>query len=83
MARFKWIEWNLLKIAAHGLTREDVEYAFAHRRGPHQERADESYETVGRVPSGRLILIIWRYDEEFDAMSEDAVVEVVFVITAF
>ena len=36
MARFKWIEWNLDKVAAHGLTCEDVERAFENR-----------YETVG------------------------------------
>jgi hypothetical protein len=51
--------------------------------GPHQERQEGSYETVGRTPSGRLILIVWRYDEEFDALGQDYVVEVVFVITAY
>ena len=28
MRRFKWIEWNLQKIAAHGLSAEEVEAAF-------------------------------------------------------
>lgn len=83
MVRFKWIEWNLLKIEAHGLGPEEVEHAFEHRAGPHQERDDGSYETVGRTSSGRLILIVWRYDEEFDALGQDYVVEVVFVITAY
>ena len=83
MVRFKWIEWNLLKIAGHGLSKEEVEHAFEHRVGPHQEREDESYETIGRTESGRLIVIVWRYNEEFDALAEDFVVEVAFVVTAY
>ena len=82
MTRFKWVEWNLEKIDAHGLSYEDVEHAYEHRIGLHQERDDGSYETVGTTPSGRVILIVWRYDREFDALSEDNVIEVVFVITA-
>lgn len=83
MVRFKRIEWNLRKIEAHGLGPEEVEHAFEHRIGPHQEREDASVETVGRTPSGRLILIVWRYDEEFDVLGQDSVIEVVFVITAY
>jgi len=30
-----------------------------------------------------VILIVWRYDEEFDALGEDYVVQAVFVITAY
>lgn len=81
--RFKWVEWNLAKIAAHGLAPWEVEYAWSHRRGPHQERDDGSFETVGRTPSGRWVLIVWRYDEEFELLERDHVAEVVFVITAF
>ena len=83
MARFKWTEWNLDKIAAHRLTPDDVEYAFEHRIGPHQERRDESFETTGRTASGRVVLIVWRYDEEFDSLEEAGASDVVFVITAF
>ena len=56
MARFKWLEPNLAKVAAHGLGAEDVEYAYEHRIGPHQERDDGSFETLGRTPSGRVIV---------------------------
>jgi uncharacterized DUF497 family protein len=83
VVRFKWIEWNRLKIAAHGLTVKEVEVAFANRVGGHRECEDESFETFGRTPSGRLILIVWKFDEEFDALSEDFVIEVVFVVTAY
>jgi uncharacterized DUF497 family protein len=81
--RFRWIEWNLGKIAAHGLTFEEVERAFERHVGPHQERSDGSFETVGMTPSGRAIMIIWRYDEEMDLLEDDGTTEVVFVITAF
>jgi hypothetical protein len=81
--RFKWNDWNIDKIAAHGLSYEEVEYAFKHRAGAHAEREDNSYETMGRMPSGRRILIVWRYDEEYDALGEDFVVEVIFVITSY
>ncbi len=79
--RFKWIEWNLDKIAAHRLGREDVEYAFEHCLGVHQERDDGSYETIGPTPSGRLIFVVWRYDDDAWQAAEGA--EIVFVITAF
>ena len=83
MPRFKWIEWNLDKIAGHGLSFEEVEYAFENRVGLHQEREDGSFETIGVTPSGRGILIVWRYDEEIDTVEDDGTTEVVFVITAF
>lgn len=83
MPRFKWIEWDLDKIASHGLSFEDIEYAFEHGPEDHQERADGSFETIGVTPSGRRILIVWRYDEEFAALEAGHVEDVVFVITAF
>jgi hypothetical protein len=83
VVRFKWIEWNLDKIAAHNLSPEEVEYAYDHRLGLHQEREDGSYETSGATASGRMILIVWRYDEEFEALEEEQVVSVIFVITAY
>lgn len=83
MVRFKWIEWNLDKVAAHGLTSEDVEYAFENRLGQHQERRDGSYETVGTTPSGRILLIVWRYDDVFDPLENSGATDAIFVITAF
>jgi hypothetical protein len=83
VTRFKWGEWNLSKIAAHGLSAQDVEYAYEHARGAHLEREDGAYETVGPTPSGRVILIVWRYNDEFDALKDDYVIQVVFVITAY
>ena len=83
MRRFRWIEWNLDKIAAHGLTYEDVEHAVEHHIGPHQERSDGSYETIGATPAGRVIVVVWRYHEEFDPLEDEGTAEAIFVVTAF
>lgn len=63
MRRFKWIEWNLQKIAAHGLSAEEVEAAFE-RVYQLDERRDGSFRMFAEVPSGRRIWVIWRYDRE-------------------
>lgn len=83
MARFKWDDWNLAKIAAHGLSSDEVEHAYEHAVGAHARREDDSYETFGATPSGRVILIVWRTNDEFDALEEGSVIQVVFVITAY
>ena len=85
MRRFKWIEWNLQKIAAHGLSAEEVEAAFD-RVYQLDERRDGSFRMFAEVPSGRRIWVIWRYDRE-DEQVPDVFGEVdeasVFVITAY
>jgi hypothetical protein len=42
--RFKWIEWNLQKIAAHGFSAEGVEAAF-------DSNASTSLTSVATAPS--------------------------------
>jgi len=63
MRRFKWIEWNLQKIAAHSLSADEVEAAFD-RVYQLDERRDGSYRMFAEAPSGRRIWVIWRYDHE-------------------
>ncbi len=88
MRRFRWIEWNLQKIAAHSLSREDVETAFD-RVFSLAERRDGSRQMFAETPSARRIWVIWRYDREVEGVvdatgtyfdSEDAPI---FVITAY
>jgi len=85
MRRFKWIEWNLQKIAAHGLSAEEVEAAFE-RVYQLEDRRDGSFRMFAEVPSGRRIWVIWRYDQE-DEQVPDVFGEVeespIFVITAY
>jgi hypothetical protein len=85
MRRFKWIEWNLQKIDAHGLSAEEVEAAFDNVFSL-RERRDGSFEMFATTPSGRRIWVIWRYDREADDVP-DALADLadlpVFVITAY
>ena len=79
MVKFKWIEWNLRKIAAHHLSTREVEFAWHHRYGDDEyDHAEHGryYESYGPCPSGRVIKIVWRWDTA-------GIVEVVFVVTAF
>jgi hypothetical protein len=85
MRQFKWIEWNPEKIAAHGLSAEEVEAAFD-RVFSLQERKDGSSQMFAATPSGRRIWVIWRCDRE-DEEIPDVFGELgevpIFVITAY
>ncbi len=84
MRRFTWIEWNLQKIDAHGLSANEVEAAFD-RVFELQQRKDGSFQMLAATPSGRKIWVIWRYDREDDI--PDIFGELgevpIFVITAY
>ena len=85
MRQFKWIEWNLQKIDAHGLSAEEVEAAFDHVFSLHQRR-DGSIQMFAATPAGRRIWVIWRYDREEDEIPDifGELGEVpIFVITAY
>ena len=85
MRQFKWIEWNLQKIDAHGLSADEVEAAFD-RIVRIEERRDGSYRMLAEVPSGRRIWVIWRYDRDHDE-GPDVFGEIedapIFVVTAY
>jgi len=85
MRRFKWIEWNLEKIAAHALSAEEVEAAY--NRIIHLEpRRDGSYRMLAELPSGRRVWVIWRYDREPDVIPDifgEVEAAPIFVITAY
>lgn len=84
MRRFKWIEWNVSKIAAHGLSAADVESAFD-RVYTFTPRNDGSFEMFAETPSGRRIYVIWRYDKEDDVVDifDELDDSPIFVITAY
>ncbi len=85
MRRFRWIEWNLRKISAHGLSAAEVEAAFD-RVFVLESRSDGSRRVFAQTPSGRRIWIVWRYDRE-DADVPDVLGDLenqtIFVITAY
>ena len=79
VAEFRWIDWNLQKIDNHALSPEEVEFAWRNRTDYRQKKHPvygPSSESIGVCPSGRVITIVWRYNQEGDE-------EKVFVITAF
>ena len=85
MRRFKWIEWNLHKIDAHGLSAGEVEAAFD-RVYELQERRDGSFAMYAEVPSGRRVNVVWRYDTEDDEIPDvfgELSGPAIFVITAY
>jgi hypothetical protein len=85
MRRFKWIEWNLEKIAAHALSAEEVEAAY-NRIILLEPRRDGSYRMLAEIPSGRRVWVIWRYDRESDEIPDifgEVDAAAIFVITAY
>ena len=79
MTEFLWIEFNLQKIDNHNLSPEEVEFAWHQRTDLHERNHPQQglyMESVGACPSGRMITMIWRYNQVVDR-------EVVFVITAY
>ncbi len=85
MRQFKWIEWNLNKIAAHNLSADQVEAAFERILGL-DERKDNSFEMIAEIPSGRRIRVIWRYDREDEAIPDiygETEDPPIFVVTAY
>ena len=59
MRQFKWIELNLRKIDAHGLSAEEVEAAFD-RVFTLQDRKDGSFRMFAVTATGRRIWVVWR-----------------------
>lgn len=85
MRSFKWIEWNLQKIADHALGRDEVEAAFEQVL-TFKERDDGSFQMYAELPSGRRIWVIWRYDkvgDEFPDVFGELPEAPIFVITAY
>jgi hypothetical protein len=83
--QFKWIEWNLRKIDAHGLSPEEVEAAFDQVFSL-QQRKDGSFQMFAMTPAGRQIWVIWRYDQEDDEIPDifgELGEAPIFVITAY
>lgn len=85
MRTFKWIEWNIDHIAAHGLTPDEVEAAFEKVLAM-TERSDGSFRMFAETPSGKRIWIVWRYDRDDDSIPDvfgDVADPPIFVITAY
>ena len=57
--RFRWIDWNRDKVHRHGLSTDEVEFAWRRSLENDRHQRGGSFESIGRIPSGRMIRIIW------------------------
>ena len=56
----RWIEWNLEKIAGHGVSRDEAEHVVEHARPPYPRyREDEKLLVWGPTESGRLLQVVY------------------------
>jgi hypothetical protein len=77
MAEFIWIDWNLAKVDLHGLSADEVEFAWTNRVDYRcWDEPEPGIESYGRLPNGRWAKIIWRYNGFGDE-------DLIFVITAY
>ena len=70
---------ELSKIDNHNLSADEVEFAWYNRSDMNCDTHPvygEYWESLGEYPNGRIICIVWRYNEHFDTQK-------VFVITAY
>jgi hypothetical protein len=63
---FLWIDWNRQKVDNHALSTDEVEFAWRHGRRDLRKKDHpngEYWESIGKCPSGRRIMIVWRYNQ--------------------
>jgi uncharacterized DUF497 family protein len=62
---FRWIEWNTVKVASHGVTPADAEYVVETAVAPYpQYREDGKYLVWGPTRAGRLLQVVYVLDED-------------------
>jgi uncharacterized DUF497 family protein len=60
---FRWIEWNIDKVEAHGLSPEQVEFVVNNARRPYPKPiGNEKWLVIGDTRSGRTIQAIYVVD---------------------
>jgi uncharacterized DUF497 family protein len=60
---FRWNDWNVEHIAAHGVLPEDAQWLVEHARRPYpQEVGDGRYLVVGQLPNGQYAQVVYVFD---------------------
>ncbi len=60
---FRWNEWNVDHIAAHGIDRRDAEFVVCTARRPYPRKiGDEKFLVIGRDVQGAYIQVIYVFD---------------------
>lgn len=64
---FRWIGWNLDKVAKHGVAPEEAEYVVNHARRPFPTyRGNGKWFVAGATAAGRWLQVIFLLDEDRD-----------------
>lgn len=62
---FRWIRWNVDKVAGHGVTPAEAERVVKTARPPYPQcRADDKLLVWGATPAGRLLQVVYVLDED-------------------
>ena len=62
---FRWIEWNLEKIAQHGVTQAEAEYVVVNARSPYPRyREDDKLLVWGSTDAGRMLQVVYLLDDD-------------------
>ena len=62
---FRWIEWNVDKVLAHGVTPEDAESVVEGATDPYpQYREDGKFLVWGATTGGRLLQVVFLLDQD-------------------
>jgi hypothetical protein len=62
---FRWIEWNLDKVAKHGCTVSEVERVASNPpRGYPRKSGDDKLTVVGRGQGDRLVQVVYLVDDD-------------------
>jgi hypothetical protein len=65
MYEFRWNEWNLDKVAKHGVTPFAAEYVVNHARNPFPERGgDGKWRVWGQTSSGEYLQVVYLLDND-------------------
>lgn len=62
---FRWIEWNLDKVAKHGVAPWEAEYVVSRARSPYPRRAEDGRWLVWGAAEGRdLLQVVFLIDPD-------------------
>jgi hypothetical protein len=62
---FRWNEWNVEHIGAHGVSPDEAEYLLDHARPPYPEPiGDDKWRVRGPTAAGRYIQVVFLFDPD-------------------
>lgn len=63
--QFRWIDWNVEHIAAHGVSPEEAEFVVKNAHPPYPEhRGDGKWIVLGKSAGGRFLQVVFIEDDD-------------------